>query len=208
MQVRTAVALCVAAGLAAAACKTITEDLPTQPTAAPAGGTSNPVLVVVPVAIPSPANPAPTAPPSTQQPAPTQSPTPKPSSSPVNTAPPPSGGGQEGDIPNNSNPVAAVIAKVFFIERNGQIVPNTDRASSALVNDRVHFDCVAKDAKNQPTKAKNRPDWSFEPAGLVKVKDGGSGGYTPAVIMLGRGTVTARVRIDGVTSNTVTVRVD
>jgi hypothetical protein len=164
-------------------CQTLTEELPTQPTAQLP---SIPVLppVVVPVPIPTPGTPSAPLPP------------------PSNEVPPPSGGNPSGQIPNNTNPVARVGAKVYFVECNGQQVPGSEQATSAQVGCRIHFDCTPKDINNNPTQAQNPPNWTFN--GPVSV--GNTADFTPTVTAQSAGNLTAWVVIDGVTSNTLNVQ--
>src|SRR3954471_13116851 len=85
-------------------CQTLTEELPSQPTA---NLPPIPIVppVVVPVAIPVPEAPSGGAP----------QPVPPPSNTNPNN-PPPSGGNPSGQIPNNTSPVVRVGAKVYFVE--------------------------------------------------------------------------------------------
>jgi hypothetical protein len=76
---RTLVLLCVAIGLTAVACTTLTEELPNQPNPAPSGVP----VVVVPVPVPS------NAPTPVPQPQPTAPNNPAPTPTPAQTQPPP-----------------------------------------------------------------------------------------------------------------------
>jgi hypothetical protein len=176
-----------------AGCQTLTEELPSQPTG---NLPSIPVLppVVIPVPIPTPEAPSggpPVAPPTNPNPNP-------------NPTPPPNGGGNpNGQIPNNTNPVAKVGAKVYFLECGGVQVPGSEFATSAQVGCRIHFDCTPKDAANDPTQAQGAPNWTFN--GPVSV--GNTNDFTPTVTAQSAGNLTAYVVIDGVTSNTLNVQI-
>jgi hypothetical protein len=218
---RVLVVLAVVSAVAfAAACKkSLTEELPTEPSAAFASPIPQQV-VVRPVPIPTatpdqggggapppsnpqPANPttpvtAPTVRPTTP---PSSGPTPRPTTAPTPRPSPGSGGGGGG----GGSTVARVGAKVFFVECDGNIVPGSEYASTAPIGCRVHFDCTPRDANNQPTTARGTPEWTFNPDHLVS---GGGGGnpYTPAVYVLGEGSFSAFVTIDGVRSADVRIR--
>jgi hypothetical protein len=159
-------------------CQTLTEELPSQPT----GGLPPipvPPPVVIPVPIPIPEGGAP----------------------PPNQEPPPSSGNPSGQIPNNTNPVARVGAKVYFLECGGVQVPGSEGATSAQVGCRIHFDCTPKDANNNPTQSQGAPNWSFSgPVSVGNVND-----FTPTVTAQSAGNLTAYVVIDGVVSNTLNV---
>jgi len=176
-----------AVGLVMGGCQKLTEELPGQPTSGvpiPAP----PPVIVVPVPIPVPETPTGGGP-----------------VPPSNTEPnPPTGGGPPGQIPNNTSPVVKVGAKVFFVECNGQMVPNSEFATEAQVGCRIHFDCTPKDANNNPTQAQSPPTWTFSPGGLVGV--GNVNDFTPTAGVQAAGDLTAYVVIDGVTSNSLNIR--
>ena len=133
--------IAVLAGLALAGCQTISEELPTAPTSAPINVPSIPV-VVVPVPIPVPSS-APLPVPTTPNPPP-NNPAP-----PRNPAPPAN--------PGNTGGAVRIGAKVYFVERNGNIIPGSEGATEALVGDRIHLDATAKDAQNLPTTTRQAP---------------------------------------------------
>lgn len=187
--------LAVLAGLALASCQTITEEMPggpTSPTAPTNGGGTTPIpVVVVPVPVPVPSSapaPAPAPNPGPTNPAP--NPTPKPSAPPAN--------------PGNTGTTVRIGAKVYFLERNGQIVPESEGASEALVGDRVHLDATAKDAQNLPTTTHGAPHWTYSNPGLVSVSSG-PGDWTPVMLVRNPGVMSVYVEADGVRSNTVTI---
>jgi hypothetical protein len=185
-----------ALGLLIVACTTITEELPTRPNPTDVSG-NNPVpvpVVVVPVPVPAPAAPAP---------APN---TPANPSNPNQNPPPPSdpGGGISPDIPDNTNPVAKLGAKVYFIECNGAEIPGSGGATEAQVGCRVHLDVTPKDANNKPTQVKRTPEWTFSNMGIISIPS--TTGFNPAFVAKAPGTVTAYAEADGVRSNDVTIR--
>src|SRR5207249_4285323 len=177
-----------ALGLVVVACTTITEELPTRPNPTDVSGNKPaPVpVVVVPVPVPTPAAPAP---------APNQNP------------PPPSDPGDGGiapDIPDNTNPVAKLGAKVYFIECNGAEIPGSGGATEAQVGCRVHLDVTPKDANNKPTQVKHTPEWTFSNMAIISIPS--TTGFNPAFVAKAPGTVTAYAEADGVRSNDVTIR--
>jgi len=183
----------VLAGLALAGCQTIREEMPTAPSTSPTNVAPIPVVVVpVPVPVPTaapapapgPANPGPT------NPAP--APTPRPSSPPTN--------------PGNTGTTVRIGAKVYFIERNGQILPGSEHATECQVGDRIHLDATAKDAQNLPTTTQGLPHWTYSDPGLVSVS-GGNGDWTPVMLAKHQGTISVYVEADGVRSNTVSVSI-
>jgi outer membrane biosynthesis protein TonB len=181
--------------LAVAGCQTIREELPTSASSNTSASSSNvtaiPVVVVpVPVPVPTtgpapePSNPTPSTPSN-----PTPNPTPRPPSGPAN--------------PNNSSATVRIGAKVYFIERNGQTLPE---GSDAQVGDRIHFDATAKDAQNLPTTTQGAPHWTFLNQGIINVTSSPND-WTPVAIAKNGGTFQAYVEADGVRSNTVTVSI-
>jgi hypothetical protein len=191
------------ATLAVAGCQTIREELPTS---ASSGSTSSgssssaatiPVVVVaVPIPVPTtgpapvPTNPTPSNPtPSNPNP----NPTPRPTPGPVN--------------PNNSSATVRIGAKVFFVERNGQMVPDSEHATSVQVGDRIHFDATAKDAQNLPTTTQGPPRWTFTNQGIINVS-GNPNDWTPVAVARSGGSFQAYVEADGVRSNTLTISIN
>jgi len=186
-----------ALGLLVVACTTITEELPTRPNPTDVSGNKPaPVpVVVVPVPVPTPAAPAP-APNAPADP-----------SNPNQNPPPPSDPGDGGiapDIPDNTNPVAKLGAKVYFIECNGAEIPGSGGATEAQVGCRVHLDVTPKDANNKPTQVKHTPEWTFSNMAIISIPS--TTGFNPAFVAKAPGTVTAYAEADGVRSNDVTIR--
>jgi len=181
------------AGLVAVGCKTITEELPTSSTTGDPNGAVVTVpfpVTVTPITIPQPESATPTPPPSgpssPQEPAEGE------------------GDGEGPDIPNNTNPVARVLSKVFFVECGGAAVPGTDNATTAPVGCRVHLDTTPKDAGGKPTRAKREPQWVYSNPGLFSVQ--GNSAYNPVLLVNKAGSTSAYSVIDGVQSNTISIR--
>jgi hypothetical protein len=183
--------IAVLAGMALAGCQTITEEMPAGPTTSPSNVTPIPVVVVpVPVPVPTTAPaPAPAPGPTTPVP-PNPAPVPKPSTPPAN--------------PGNTGSTVRIGAKVYFIERNGQILPGTEHATQAQIGDRIHLDATAKDAQNLPTTTNGAPHWTYSSPGLVSVS-AGPGDWTPVMLVKHAGVMSVYVEADGVRSNTVTI---
>jgi hypothetical protein len=126
---------------------------------------------------------------------------PRPSPTPTPDLPedPPSGGTPGDDIPDNTNPVARVEARIYFIECGGVAVPGVE----APVGCRIHLDVTAKDQQGKPTRAKGGPQWTFSNPGIISVSS--EADYTPTLTALAPGAVTAACTIDGVTSPPFTI---
>ncbi|HEY6549506.1 MAG TPA: hypothetical protein VI589_16430 [Vicinamibacteria bacterium] len=184
--------LCLAVSLAAG-CKTITEELPTASTPSDSNGTVVTVpfpVTVTPITIPqAPAAPSPTSP-----------------TGPSSPIPPDEGNGDDGDsfIPDNTNAVARVISKVFFVECGGAPVPGSENASTAPVGCRVHLDTTPKDAGGKPTQSKRDPQWVYSNPGLFTVQ--GNSAYNPVLAVTKPGSTSAYAVVDGVQSNSISIR--
>jgi hypothetical protein len=175
--------------LVALGCQTITEEMPSRPDVV--SGPGNLIPVVVPVPVPAPTNPAP-APTPTPNPGPTPQPTPRPNPTPT---PPPGGSGA----------VARVGAKVYFVECNGQPIPNSENAGQVSVGCRIHMDCTPKDANNNVVWNSGPPSWSFTNEGIISVNRYDD--FTPTVRAVATGTFAATCTVERVTSGVVSVRI-
>jgi hypothetical protein len=179
----------LAVGVLVLACHPVTEELPIRPNPV----FSVPPIVVVPV-------PVPTAPPTPSNPTPPQNPTPPGNPTPPqNPTPPPSNptppGG--GDVPDNTNPVAKLTAKLYFAECSGQIVD----PSEMRVGCRCHLDVTPTDSSNKHTRVRGELNWTFTNQGIFSL--GGTMPFNPTLLGTARGRVDAYAQADGVTSNTV-----
>jgi hypothetical protein len=196
--------LAILVALAVVSCQTITEEMPTAPApTSPTSGGPTPVpipVVVVPVPVPVPTTGPPTTPLPTT-PGPTN-PTPKPPNNPnPNPNPTPKPPNNPG---NTGGSTVRIGAKVYFVERNGQILEGSENATEALVGDRVHLDATAKDAQNLPTNTQGPPHWSYSSPSLVSVS-GAPGDWTPVMLVKHPGVMSVYVEADGIRSNTVTI---
>jgi hypothetical protein len=186
---RTAIAIALIVTATLGGCKTITEEMPEPQSGNPNGPNPVPVpVVVVPVPIPTPP-PATPAPPS--QPAP-----------PTNNNPPapPEEDGDGPDIPNNTNPVAKLTAKIYFIECFGRIVD-----PPAPVGCRIHLDVTPTDSRNQHTQARGTPRWTYTNTSIVSVS--GNSPYNPVLDARAPGDLDCWAEVDGIRSNTVHVQI-
>jgi hypothetical protein len=188
---RTAVAAALIVAAMLVGCQTITEKMPNEEASNPNGPNPAPVpVVVVPV-------PIPTAPPPTQPAAPP-------------TQPPGGGGGEPpsnppgnpggGDIPDNTNPVAKLTAKIYFIECFGQLVD-----PPAPVGCRIHLDVTPTDSGNKHTQAKGTPRWTYTNTSIIAI--GGNSPYNPVLDAKAAGDLDAWAEVDGIRSNTVHISI-
>jgi len=151
----------------AAACHTITEELPTRPSAAGSPATVPIPVIIIPVPQQTPI-PTPVAVTPTPKPAPpTATPAPQPTAAPTE---------------KNRKPVARVACSVYFVECNGEIVPGSHGASDTNVGCKVHLDATTKDANGEHTY--REPHWVFSNPGMVEIQD--SNPWNPAITGRGR----------------------
>jgi hypothetical protein len=178
---KRAIAIVAVVAWASAGCHTITEDLPSRPTQIVVGGPGTVPVIVVPV-------PAATPTPTPVTPAPRTDPTPAP-------------GGGEPPVTNRS-PVVKLNAHVYFVECGGAPVEGTGGGKEAPVGCRVHFDCTARDARNDPTVPNGTPRWTYS---NTRILDGGNTGFNPVVTATGVGCTDYYAEVDGVRSSTSSI---
>jgi hypothetical protein len=187
---RTAIAGALIVAATLVGCQTITEEMPNQTSSNPNGPNPAPIpVVVVPVPIPTP-------PPATPPPAP---PNQNPQNPPQGPNEPPSNPGG-GDIPDNTNPVAKLTAKLYFIECFGRIVD-----PPAPVGCRVHLDVTPTDSSNRHTQARGTPRWTYSNPGIVSIS--GNSPYNPVLDARAPGDLDCYAEVDGIRSNTVHVSI-
>jgi len=153
------------------------------------GGSATPATPTAsaPVAVtPTPAAPSPTPVPS---PAPTAAPVPNPEPSP--------------EINDNDAPVDHVGAGVYYVDCNGELVPNSRNAKEVPVGCRVHLDATPKDADNVPTNPRYTPEWFFSDPGNIDVS--GTNPLGPMITARRGHKQTINVWVDGVQSNSFSV---
>jgi hypothetical protein len=194
---KSAVALLILAALAVLGCQTITEDLPeSQQSGGNNPAVANPIpVVVVPIPLPTPvvATPPPANNPQNPNPNP-NNPNPAPTNQPSN----PDNGG--GDVPTNTNPVAKLTAKLYFIENFGHEVD-----PPACVGCRIHLDVTPTDERNQHTQARGTPRWTYSNTSIINIT--GNSPYNPVLEARDTGDLDAYAEVDGVRSNTVHISI-
>jgi hypothetical protein len=182
---RTPARLAAAAAvfLSASSCQTIVEDLPSNiqtTSSAPA-----PVVILV---LPEPTA---TAVPAT------------PTASPAATAPPatptstPAGDPNCPGWPSNCAPVASIHAHAYYALCHGVAVDVKYKNEGPAGCD-VRLDATPKDEKGKHTQARGTPEWTIDGSTIVITDNP----FTPLVRAVNGG-FSARVRVDGVWSNTV-----
>jgi hypothetical protein len=157
------------------------------------GGSSSPAAPGGPVA--SAPSPSPAAPSPSPSPSAAASPAPEPTATPGPVPSP--------EINDNDAPVDHVGAGVYYVDCNGDLVPNSRNAKEVPVGCRVHLDATAKDADNVPTNPRYPPDWFFSDPGLIDVS--GSNPMGPMITARRPHKQTINVWVDGVQSNTFSV---
>jgi hypothetical protein len=162
----------------AAACHTITEELPSRPSPvqnAPIPVINIPVPKQTPIPTPVPVVPTPTPAPPAATPAPQPTTPPNPAE-------------------QNRKPVARVACSVYFVECNGEVVPGSHRASETGVGCKVHLDATTKDASGDHTY--REPRWVFSNPGMIDIQT--SNPWNPAITGRGRHHQEMYAEADGV----------
>jgi hypothetical protein len=197
---RPAIAVTLAAAMALSGCQTITEELPSAAPNNPGAPTVIPVIVV-PVPVPTPAPVAPPPPPAGP---PAPAPTSAPPGAPPPAAPPPAPTNPNdppGDWPDNTNPVAKLTAKVYFVECFGRMVDYPP----APVGCRIHMDVTPTDSGNRHTRAKGTPQWTWGDRSLFTLS--GNSPYNPVLDAKAAGVTSGFAEVDGIRSNTVSIHI-
>jgi len=155
----------------------IFDDLPTTPATPP------PITPVSPIAVAPAPSPTPTDPPED----------------------PPSDGGTptNPEGPGSGGPVARVLARVYFIECAGQVVPNSTDATEAPVGCRIHLDVTPKDAQGRPTPAVGTPKWTWSNPAIISASSDDE--YTPTLSALAPGSLAIFCTLDNVQSKTINI---
>lgn len=190
---RKLLVVAVSAGLSFIGCQTITEELPTRPRTPIAVPVPVVTVAPLPAPVPTPNLPPPSTPSPTNPPAPAPTPTPDP------------GNGIPDNIPDNTSPVARVIAEVRFIVCNGVIEENSHNRPYARVGCIIYLDATPKDSSGKQTQAKGTPEWSYTNPGMFRY--GGNNPYTPVITAVATGTSYITCTIDGIGSNQLTMQI-
>lgn len=110
----------------------------------------------------------------------------------------------DGDIPDNDAEVVKLGAKVYYLDRAGALIENSESAVQAPVGCRIHLDCTPKDDRNKPTMARGIPLWTYGDRSLIRV--GGRSPYNPVLTALKPGVLTFTAEVDGVRSKDLQIR--
>lgn len=155
----------------ALACGSGSSSAPTVTTAA--GGIASPTPAPTPVAtqVPSPAA--------------TPTPTPEPTESP--------------EINDNDRPVDRVGAGVYYVECDGEILPNSRNAKEVEVGCAVHLDATAKDSDGVPTNPRYPVEWWY--SDYDSIEERGTNPMGPIITARRPHEQQIYVRVDGVDSN-------
>jgi hypothetical protein len=151
------------------------------------GSPSAPIATPSPVAAASPS------------PVPTPTPTPVPQAPPT-TTPTPS---ESPEINDNDAPVERIGAGVYYVECNGEILPNSRNAKEAAVGCRVQLDATPKDADNVPTNPRYKVEWWFSEPTSIEVS--GSNPLGPKIAAKRPHKQSINVWVDNVQSNTFSI---
>jgi hypothetical protein len=145
----------------------------------------------------APAPAAPTPPVAAVSPSPIPTPTPVPLATPTPTPQ------ASPEINDNDAPVERVGAGVYYVDCNGQILPDSRNAKEVAVGCRVQLDATPKDADNVPTNPRYPPKWWFSNPGGIEVT--GSNPLGPKITAKVPHRLLINVWVDGVESNTFAI---
>jgi hypothetical protein len=125
----------------------------------------------------------------TPTPAPAATPTPQPTEAP--------------ELTDNDRPVDHIGAGVYYVDCNGEIVPNSRNAKEVEPGCRAHLDATPKDEDNVPTNPRYEPQWVFSAPEAIIVQ--GSNPYGPIVTARAPHVQRIYLKVDGVESNTFSI---
>jgi hypothetical protein len=132
---------------------------------------------------------------------------PRPSPTPTDPAEdPPSDGGGTPTNPENpvsTDPVARLLARVYFVECAGKVVPGSGDATSAPVGCRIHLDVTPKDSQGRPTVAIGTPKWTWSNPGIISASSDAE--YTPTLTALAPGDLAIGCTLDNIEAKTVRI---
>jgi hypothetical protein len=176
---RTTVALALFVAVAACQRQGPTfDDVPTAP------NTPAPLTPVSPIAVAPLPSPTPTDPPED----------------------PPSDGGDtptNPESPVSTDPVARLLARVYFVECASQVVPGSSDATEAPVGCRIHLDVTPKDSQGRPTVAIGTPKWTWSNPGIISASSDSD--YTPTLNALAPGDLSIGCTLDNVEARPIRI---
>jgi hypothetical protein len=136
----------------------------------------------------APAAPSP-SPSATPTPAPASTPTPAPTEAP--------------ELTDNDRPVDHIGAGLYYIDCNGEPVPNSRNAKEVPTGCRAHIDATPKDDLNVPTNPRYEPQWVYSSPDAIIIQ--GSNPYGPILTARRPHVQKIYLKVDGVESNTVSL---
>lgn len=126
-------------------------------------------------------------------------PSPSPSPSPVAVATPTPEPTESPEINDNDRPVERVGAGVYWVECDGELVPNSRNAKEVAVGCAVHLDATAKDADGVPTNPRYPVRWWYSDYDAIEER--GANPMGPIITARRPHEQQIYVRVDGVDSN-------
>jgi hypothetical protein len=108
------------------------------------------------------------------------------------------------ELTDNDRPVDHIGAGVYYVDCDNELVPNSRNAKDVEPGCRAHLDATPKDDLNAPTNPRYDPIWYYSAPEAITVQ--GSNPYGPIITAKQPHTQTIYMRVDGVDSNSFTVR--
>ncbi len=99
--------------------------------------------------------------------------------------------------------MARLLARVYFVECGGQVVPGSGDATEASVGCRIHLDVTPKDSQGRPTVAIGTPKWTYSNPGIISASSDSE--YTPTLTALAPGTLAIGCALDGIQARTISI---
>jgi len=133
----------------------------------------------------------------TPSPSPSATPVPAPASTPTPTptdAP---------ELTDNDRPVDHIGAGVYYVDCNGEAVPNSRNAKEVEPGCRAHLDATPKDDLNVPTNPRYDPVWVYSAPDALIVQ--GSNPYGPIITARYPHVQRIYMKVDGVESNSFSI---
>jgi len=94
-------------------------------------------------------------------------------------------------------------AGVYYVDCNGESVPNSRNAKEVEPGCRAHLDATPKDQDNVPTNPRYEPQWVFSAPDAITVQ--GSNPYGPIITARQPHVQRIYLKVDGVESNSFSI---